>query len=210
MSWIATCEPWNDSNWPIIDVVQLWRSHGMEIGSLLNQAGGASAIAQHLGVDESTVEKGASALLPHVANGVETQGLPPAEAGSAEPAHGGGLGGMLGGLIGGSPGGGGMGAGGVTGGILGSLIGGGVGNQILGHIFGSKDTSRDVATQASQESGVDPSVLKKLLPIVAGAVAVYYMSHRGQGGATADAGSSGGGAGAPHGGILGSLLRFQR
>ena len=181
----------------------------MDIGSLLNQAGGANAIARHLGVDESTVEKGASALVPHVANGVETQGLPPVDADFAEPAHGT-LGGMLGGLLGGSAGGGGLGAGGVTGGILGSLIGGGVGNQILGHIFGSKDTSRDVATQASEESGVDPSVLKKLLPIVAGAVAVYYMSHRGQGGATADAGSSADAAGAPHGGILGSLLRFQR
>jgi hypothetical protein len=90
------------------------------------------------------------------------------------------------------------------------LVGGGVGNQILGHIFGSKDTSRDVATQASQESGFDRSVLKKLLPIVAGPVAIYYMRHRHQGNATTDAGSSSGGAGAPDGGILGSLLRFQR
>ena len=172
----------------------------MDIRSLLNQAGGASAIAQQLGVDEATVERGASALVPHVASGVETQGLPPADAGVAEPAEGGGLGGMLGGLLGG---GGLMGAGAGSGGILGSLVGGGAGNQILGHIFGSKDTSRDVATKASQESGVDTSVLKKLLPIVAGAVAMYYMSHRGQGGPKAD-------AGAPEGGILGSLLRFGR
>lgn len=182
----------------------------MDIGSLLNQAGGASAIARKLGVDESTVERGASALVPHVANGVETQGLPPADASVAEPAGAGGLGGMLGGLLGGSLGGGVMGAGAGTGGILGSLVGGGIGNQILGHIFGSKDTSRDVAAQASQESGVDPSVLKKLLPIVAGTVAIYYLSHRAKDGATADAGSPGSGAGAPEGGILGSLLRFQR
>ena len=86
------------------------------------------------------------------------------------------------------------------GGILGSLIGGGVGNQILGHIFGSKDTSRDVATQASQQSGVDTSVLKKLLPIVAGAVAMHYITHRDQGGATVSTSNQGAG------GILGSIL----
>ena len=170
----------------------------MDIGSILNQAGGASAVARELGVDESTVESGAGALLPHVVRGVETQGLPGVadpqanDSQFADPAQGGGLiggPGGLGGILGGL-----MGAGG-GGGILGSLIGGGVGNQILGQIFGSKDTSRDVATQASQQSGVDPSILKKLLPIVAGAVAMHYMTHRGQKGA-APAG----------GGILGGLL----
>jgi hypothetical protein len=157
----------------------------MDIGSLLNQAGGVSTIARQLGVDEATVERGAGALLPHVANGVETQGLPGVEdAGSPDTGGLGGLGGMLGGLMGGG------------GGILGSLVGGGVGNEILGHIFGSKETSREVATQASQQSGVDFSVLKKLLPIVAGAVAMHYMTkgrHRG-------AGNEGGG------GILGGIL----
>ena len=65
----------------------------MDIGSLLNQAGGVSTIARQLGVDEATVERGAGALLPHVANGVETQGLPGVEdAGSPDT---GGLGGML-------------------------------------------------------------------------------------------------------------------
>lgn len=179
----------------------------MDIGSILNQAGGVSAIARELGVNESTVESGAGALLPHVVKGVETQGLPGSIAGTQaddsqavgpqvdDPSQSGGmggatggLGGMLGGLMGGAAGGG----------ILGSLIGGGVGNQILGHIFGSKDTSRDVAAQASQQSGVDSSVLKKLLPIVAGAVAMHYIGNRGQGGASAS--NSGGGE------MLGSIL----
>jgi hypothetical protein len=176
----------------------------MDLMSILNQAGGVGAIAQHLGVDEATVEQGAGALLPHVVNGVETQGLPAgAEAQAADPAApadggglggllgGGGLGGMLGGLMGGDGGGG----------ILGSLIGGGVGNQVLGHIFGSKDVSSDVAAQASQQSGVDPSILKKLLPIVAGAVAMHYMT-RGNS-ATAQ---SGGDGQSGSGGILGSIL----
>ena len=175
----------------------------MDIGSLLNQAGGIGAIAQQLGVDEATVERGTGALLPHVQNGVETQGLPDAEAAAADPqvlpseaseaSHGGILGGLLGGTVGG---GGLMSAGAGTGGILGSLVGGGVGNQILGHIFGSKDKSRDVAAQASEQSGVDPSILKKLLPIVAGAVALHYMTKRGQGGTAGQGG----------GGILGSIL----
>ena len=161
----------------------------MDIGSLLNQAGGAGAIARQLGVDEATVERGAGALLPHVASGVERQGLPSeavdAGAGVSEgggPSALGGLGGLLGG---------------GSGGVLGSLIGGGVGNEILGHIFGSKDTSREVASEASQTSGVDTSVLKKLLPIVAGAVAMHYMTKR----KGAAAGGSQGG-----GGLLGSIL----
>ena len=180
----------------------------MDLMSILNQAGGIGAIAQQLGVDEATVERGAGALLPHVQNGIETQGLPGVEtADAAAPAAADDAGGgLLGGLLGGGAGGGGLGGlmgGAGAGGILGSLVGGGAGNQILGQIFGSKDASRDVAAQASEQSGVDSSVLKKLLPIVAGAVAMHYITHRG--GATAQpAGANaepGGG-----GGILGSIL----
>lgn len=41
------------------------------------------------------------------------------------------------------------------------------GNAILGHLLGSKDTSRQVATQAAQKTGIDPAILKKMLPLVA-------------------------------------------
>jgi hypothetical protein len=41
------------------------------------------------------------------------------------------------------------------------------GNAILGHLFGSKEVSRQVASNAAQKTGVDPSVLKKMLPVVA-------------------------------------------
>jgi len=171
----------------------------MDIGSLLNQAGGVGAIAQQLGVDEATVERGTSALLPHVENGVETQGLPAAET-AADPqalASDAGQGGLLGGLLGAAMGEGGVMSGGAGGGILGSLVGGG-GNEILGQIFGSKDKSREVASEASEQSGVDPSILKKLLPIVAGAVAMHYMKKRGHGGAAA--------GGQDGGGLLGAIL----
>lgn len=67
------------------------------------------------------------------------------------------------------------------------------GNQLLGHIFGSKDVSRQVAGNASEKSGLDPALLKKMLPILAMLVA-GQMSKR--------AGSQPGGLG----GILGSVL----
>ncbi len=41
------------------------------------------------------------------------------------------------------------------------------GNAILGHLFGSKDVSRAVAGHAAKQSGIDTSVLKKMLPMVA-------------------------------------------
>lgn len=41
------------------------------------------------------------------------------------------------------------------------------GNGILGHILGSKEVSRQVAADASQKTGIDASILKKLLPMVA-------------------------------------------
>ncbi len=90
----------------------------MDIGSILAQAGGVGAIARQLGVDESTVESGVGALLPHVENGIQQQGLPGAvegEASSAAPdAQDSGLGGALGGMLGG----------GGLGGLLGGLMGG--------------------------------------------------------------------------------------
>ena len=41
------------------------------------------------------------------------------------------------------------------------------GNGILGHLLGSKDMSRSVASHASQKTGLDTGLLKKMLPIVA-------------------------------------------
>jgi len=43
------------------------------------------------------------------------------------------------------------------------------GNAILGHILGSKDVSRNVAGRAAQQTGLDASILKKMLPMVAAA-----------------------------------------
>lgn len=64
------------------------------------------------------------------------------------------------------------------------------GNAILGHIFGSKEVSRNVAAGASQRTGIDPAVLKKMLPLLA-ALAMGAMSKQKKSGA-AQAGGLGG------------------
>lgn len=41
------------------------------------------------------------------------------------------------------------------------------GNKILGHLFGDKQVSREVASRAATKTGVDSSIIKKMLPIIA-------------------------------------------
>lgn len=41
------------------------------------------------------------------------------------------------------------------------------GNNILGHMLGSKDISRNVAAQAAESTGIDASLIKKALPMIA-------------------------------------------
>lgn len=42
------------------------------------------------------------------------------------------------------------------------------GNRILGHLFGSKNVSRNVAAKAAEQTGIDSSLIRKALPLVAG------------------------------------------
>lgn len=63
----------------------------------------------------------------------------------------------------------------------------GDGNGILGHILGSKDASRQVAAQAAAQTGLDSSILKQMLPLVA-AMMMGGMSQK-----TAQAAPAGGG-----------------
>ena len=55
------------------------------------------------------------------------------------------------------------------------------GNNILGHIFGSKDVSRNVAAAASKDTGIDASLIKKALPLLA-SLAMGAMSKKTSGG----------------------------
>jgi hypothetical protein len=80
---------------------------------------------------------------------------------------------------------------------------------VLGQIFGSRDVSRSVAQHASTQSGLDPALLKKMLPVLAMLVAGYMARSAGSAGAAqaglggSAPGQSGDGAGL---GGLGNIL----
>jgi hypothetical protein len=162
--------------------------------SMLQQSGGISAIANQLGVSPEVAEQGATALLPAVVGGFSKHAE---NAGGGE----GGLGSLIGML-------GGLGGASLADNVLGpETTDVDKGNDVLGQIFGSKDVSRKVATHASSQTGIDPALLKKMLPILAMLVA-GYLSHGAQsqqGGGSA----SGGGLGGMLGSVLGGLLGGQ-
>ena len=176
----------------------------MSLAAMLQQTGAISSMARELGVDESTAKTAAGALLPAIVSGMGRS----ATGGTTTPEPLGGLGGLAGAILGG-------GGGSAAAGGLGSIIGGGLldavlgssptptqpGNDILGNIFGSKDVSRSVAGEVASMTGLD-GMLKKMLPILAMAVA-GYMAKQATGGVSADSASSGG---SPLGGILGSIV----
>ncbi|WP_336970642.1 DUF937 domain-containing protein [Sphingobium aromaticiconvertens] len=151
----------------------------MDIGEMLKQTGALDSMSRELGIDATSAQAGAAALLPAILGGFKKQAQPDT----------GGMGGLMD--------------------VLGQLGGGGLlesltssnptptqpGNDVLGQIFGSKDVSRQVADHAAQTSGVEPSILRKMLPMLAMAVAGYMFSNRG-----AAAGEPAGG------GLLGGLL----
>jgi hypothetical protein len=171
-----------------------------DLSNILQRTGGISAIATQLGIAPGLAEAGANALLPAIVGGFSKQAT------SADGGASGGAGG-LGGLIG------------MLGGLGGTDLAANVlgpeptdtskGDQVLGQIFGSKDVSRTVATHAAGQTGIDPALLKKMLPILAMLVG-GYLSHAGgvqqsnpSGGAS---GGAGGGIGVMIGSVLGSVL----
>ena len=157
----------------------------MQITDMLAASGGLQAMSRELGISEADAARGAAALAPAILGGFKKQA-------QAQPTGLDGLGGLLGQLGGGS--------------LLDDVVSPqptnvNRGNDVLGQIFGSKDVSRTVADNASSQSGVDPNVLKKMLPMVAMMIAGYMARQRG--GGTAGAPASGGGG---LGGLLGGLL----
>jgi hypothetical protein len=160
----------------------------MQITDILAQMGGLQSMARELGISEAQAAKGAEALAPAILGGFKKQA-------QAQPSGLEGLGGLLGQLGGG--------------GLLDDVLSPqptnvNLGNDVLGQIFGSKDVSRAVAQNASAKSGLDPSILKKMLPMLAMLV-TGFMAKQGGGGAAAP--SSGGGLGGLLGGLLGGGAR---
>ena len=155
----------------------------MNINEILAQTGGVQAMARELGISEAEAANGAAALAPAILGGFKKQA-------QAQPEGFAGLGGLLGQLGGG--------------GLLADVLSPqptnvSRGDDVLGQIFGSKDVSRSVAEQASASTGLDPSLLKKMLPIVAMMVTGFMA--RQQGGPSTGATAAGG-----VGGMLGGLL----
>lgn len=158
----------------------------MQIMDILNQMGGLQSVAKELGVSESQVTAGAAALMPALLGGFKKQA-------QAQPTGLEGLAGLLGGLGGG--------------GLLDEVLGPqptnvGRGNDVLGQIFGSPEVSRTVAQNASTTSGIDPALLKKMLPMLAMLLA-GFMAKQGMSQPAAPADSGSGGLGGLLGGLLG-------
>ena len=156
----------------------------MQITDILAQTGGLQSIARELGLSEEQATSGAAALAPAILGGLKKQA-------QSQPTGIEGLGGLLGQLGGG--------------GLLDNVLSpeptnSSLGNNVLGQIFGSQDVSRAVAHNAASTSGLDPALLKKMLPILAMVVA-GYMSKQSGGAATQGSSASGG-----LGGLLGGLL----
>ena len=157
----------------------------MSLAQMLQQTGAIDSMARELDIDQRTAQTAAGALIPAI-----VAGMGRTSSGSTGL---GGLGSVIGGLGGG--------------GLLESVLGAGPtdtarGNDILGNIFGSKDTSRGVAGEVAAATGIDEALLKKMLPILAMAVA-GYMAKQASGAGGAAAGQTAGGG---LGGILGSIV----
>jgi hypothetical protein len=156
----------------------------MEITDVLAQMGGLRSLARDLGVSESEAAIGAEALIPAILGGFKKQA-------QAQPTGLEGLGGLLGQLGGG--------------GLLDNVLAPEAtevdrGNDVLGQIFGSRDVSRTVAQSAAARSGLDPALLRKMLPILAMLVA-GYISKQGAGAVRSPLPAGGG-----LGDVLGSVL----
>lgn len=168
----------------------------MSLGQVLRESGAIDSIARELGVDPQMAQTGVAVLLPAIMAGM---GRSSVGSGGSSGQGLGGLGDLIGAVVG------------AGGGDLLDMVTGNQpspierGNDILGQIFGNKDVSRSVATEAAGASGLSSDLLKRMLPLLAMAVAGYLAKQGGQ--------SAGQGQAAPAapaapdlGGMIGSII----
>lgn len=160
----------------------------MQLSDILNQTGGLQSIAREFGIADDDAARAASALAPAVLGGFRKQA-------ESHPQGLSGLGGLMNQLGGGSM---------LDAVLASSPTDTAPGNDVLGQIFGSKDVSRAVAQNAAAQTGQDPSLMKKMLPILAMVVAGYMAKQ--QSASAQGAGSSSSGLG----GLLGSMFGGRR
>ncbi len=166
----------------------------MDITDVLANMGGLQAMARDLGISEQTAAAGAEQLMPALLGGLKRQARSQPTAASGLE----GFGAILE-QLGGS-------------GLLENVLGAqptevARGNDVLSQIFGSRDVSRTVAEDAASRSGIDPALLRKMLPILAMLVTGYMARQRNAGDAPAPGamGSSSGGLGSLLGGVASML-----
>ena len=155
----------------------------MQVIDILGEMGGIQSLARDLGISEPQATTGAAALLPALLGGFKGQA-------QAHPSGLEGLAGLLGSLGGAS--------------LLDDVLSPqptntSRGDDVLGQIFGSPDVSRTVARNAATQTGLDPSLLKKMLPMLAMLVAGYMAKQH----SAPAAPPTGGGLGDLLGGMLG-------
>jgi hypothetical protein len=159
----------------------------VQLTDILNKTGGLQSIARELNINEADAAKAAEALGPAVLGGFRKQA-------EASPQGLEGLSGLLNRFGGG--------------GLLDSVLSSKPtdttsGNDVLGQIFGSKEVSRAVAQNAASQTGQDPTILKRMLPMLAMLVGGYMAKQRDTGAGAAKF-SSDGGAGL--GGMIGGMV----
>ncbi len=147
----------------------------MDVLDMLRRSGGINAVANQLGITPATAMAGTEALVPAIIGGFRKS----TEASGGGEAGLGALVTMLGGLGGGA----------LAANVLGpDETDVSKGNDVLGRIFGSKDVSRSVAADAAGRTGIDPAILKQMLPLLAMLVGGYFSARAGGSGAQGSGG----------------------
>jgi hypothetical protein len=159
----------------------------MTLNDILQQTGGIDAMARELGLSPSQAASGAEALLPAILGGFKRHA-------QAHPAGLDGLGGLLQQMGGG--------------GLLDQVLAAQPtdvrqGNDVLGQIFGSPEVSRTVAQHAATQSGIDASMLRKMLPLLAMLVGGFIARQHGAAQAAPGTATDGSGLDGLPGGLFG-------